>query len=150
MHGNDVVLSHEDIDFAGTGDAIGLIEDRELHHNKQMIVILIQLWTLGTAHNVIDFQRVKAEIVGQILSFGLGGSFDVDPGKPPLGDGLNPQFMIFSDSQRSGLPFFRDSCYCITALYGEPRERNVHVESEVRLTRLGRSLYYMAPSHLNS
>ena len=82
MHGDHVVWPDENVHLAGRGQPGDLVEDREVQHQEEVVLALVQLGALDAADDVFQVQRVEVGIVrAQPLDLGLAGALDVHPGQ---------------------------------------------------------------------
>ena len=79
MAGDEIILADEDVQFAGGGHAVGLIENGEVQHDEKVVIVIVDLWALHPAEHIVQRQRVEVEIVLQVLNFFLGRFFDIVP-----------------------------------------------------------------------
>ena len=80
MHGNQVVLADEDGYLAGDGHAHLGAEQGKMEHNEEIVLVLINFGTLSSAQTVVQVQRMKMVVLGQIVGLTGRRLLDVYPG----------------------------------------------------------------------
>src|SRR4030042_328589 len=76
MDSNHISLADEYIHLTGRGHPILLFIHRKMKHEKQMVRILVDFGTLNPAQNVVQIEKLKVEVLSQILHIFLGGLFN--------------------------------------------------------------------------
>jgi len=87
VHGDDIIGTEEEIDFAGAGELVAGIPEREVHNEEEVMVVLIELGAFDGADDIFEVERVEGGIAGVEGGdvFGAGVD-DVDPGGVVVGD----------------------------------------------------------------
>ena len=87
MHSDHVVGTDEKIDFAGAGDFLAGVPEREVQDEEEVVIVLIQLGTFFGAADVFQVERVDVRVaVVQRFDIGGAGMDDVNPGEVVVGD----------------------------------------------------------------
>ena len=87
MHSDHVVGTDEEIDFAGAGDFLAGVPEREVQDEEEVVIVLIQLGTFFGAADVFQVERVDARVaVVQRFDIGGAGMDDVNPGEVVVDD----------------------------------------------------------------
>ena len=87
---DQVVRTHEQVNLRGEETTAGLVEDREVENDEQVVVVGIQLWPLVARGDILDRQRVEAELALQPLTVRLARALQVQPADAGRGDDIRP------------------------------------------------------------
>jgi len=81
VHGDDIIATEEEIDFAGAGELVAGIPEREVHDEEEVVVVLVELGAFDGADDIFEVERVEVGIAG-VEGFDVCGAGvdDVDPG----------------------------------------------------------------------
>jgi hypothetical protein len=79
VHSHQIVSPDKEIHFAGPAYALALIENRQMHDDKKVIIVLINLGTLDP-QAVLQIQRVEIKVTLQYFNVFQRRPLDVGPG----------------------------------------------------------------------
>ena len=79
MAGYQVIFADEDVQLAGSGNTVSLIEDGEVQHDEKVGVVIVNLGTLHTAEHIVQRQCMEVEVISQVLDFFVGRLLDIVP-----------------------------------------------------------------------
>ena len=85
VHHDQEVGANEEIDLAGRTDAPLVVEYGEMHHDEEIVLVLVDFGALALAQHVVEVQRVKAEPAPQHIDVLRRRVFDVHPGYVVIG-----------------------------------------------------------------
>lgn len=77
--GDHEPVAEEYHDLADLDQLRGFVVRRGLEHDEQAVVVLLQLRPLVGVNGVLDRQRVRAELQGDVLELGRGGLVQPHP-----------------------------------------------------------------------
>lgn len=103
MHGDDIIATEEEIDFAGAGELVAGIPEREVHDEEEVVVVLVELGAFDGADDIFQIERVEVGIAG-VEGFDVCGAGvdDVDPGDGAvLDDASGHGRILATEAQRT-------------------------------------------------
>ena len=83
------VRPDEHVELGRVQPADGLIEDREVQDDEQVVVVLVDLRALVAREDVLVVERVELEVLLEPGALRGARALDVDPAKPAPLDGLD-------------------------------------------------------------
>jgi len=81
VDGYHKVLAQEDSCLAGSGNAGGVVENREMEDDKKVAFILVNLGELNLAQTVVEVEGMKRIVLSQIVHLLPRRPFDIYPSK---------------------------------------------------------------------
>ena len=74
-------MAEEDVELGGVQTLDGLVVDREVEDDEEVVGVLVDLRTLALREHVLDVQRVPLEPLGELFGRSRVRHGEVDPGE---------------------------------------------------------------------
>ena len=78
---HEVAVAEEEVELGGVQPLDGLVVDREVEDDEEVVGVLVDLRPLALGEHVLDVQRVPLEALGKLLGAGSIRNREVDPGE---------------------------------------------------------------------
>jgi hypothetical protein len=83
--GDEEVLADEDVQLGGVQPADGLVVEREVEDDEEVLGVLVDLGPLAPGEDVLDVELVEAEALGQLGDLEGARPLGVHPGQAVSG-----------------------------------------------------------------
>ena len=74
-------MAEEDVQLGGVQPLDGLVVEREVEDEEEVVGVLVDLRPLALREHVLEVERVPAEALGELGRGLLVGRVEVDPGQ---------------------------------------------------------------------
>ena len=99
---DDVIGTHEQVELGSQDARAVLVEEWEVQHDEDVVVVLVELRALVAREDVLVVERVEIEVLLQPVAVRGAGRFDVDPADGGRLDDLRIRHHLGHDDVRLG------------------------------------------------